>query len=355
MLLCVERKGYSVISIIIPVYNAGPYLARCLDSVLNSTYHDFELILINDGSTDSSFEICTEYAQRDSRIKLISQENQGVSAARNRGLEECCGEWVVFVDADDILSPDFLGWVSRTENQSSDLLLFDFGKTAEELCASRDMPEAHFYNRENLTEILRCVLVPQHLAEMKNVNPVSPCAKAYKKSIVDQYALQFDREIFNGEDRLFNLEYLLKIKSCVHFSLPVYFYNKHSDSSFHRFSPELLRNSVRLLERIRGVLENNSMFVPLKKEYYSYAIENLTCILIWEVFSPYNSQTYREKRASFRKLADNALYQEALPYNRTCGRLARRTLVFFFRLKWYHAVSAICVLSNRYLGRKRLC
>ena len=118
-----------MISVIIPVYNAEPYLAHCLDAVLGSAHPDFELLLINDGSTDRSLAICREYARRDSRVRLFSQENQGVSAARNRGLEECAGEWIVFVDADDVISPAFLGLIAAEEYAAQDMLLFDFAGT----------------------------------------------------------------------------------------------------------------------------------------------------------------------------------------------------------------------------------
>ena len=89
------------ISVIVPVYNTELYLHRCIDSILSQTFTDFELLLINDGSTDRSGEICDEYAAKDSRIKVFHKENGGVSSARNMGLDEARGEWVAFVDADD--------------------------------------------------------------------------------------------------------------------------------------------------------------------------------------------------------------------------------------------------------------
>ena len=104
-----------MISVIIPVYNAEPCLRRCLDSVLASACGDFEIVLINDGSTDGSLKICTEYATGDRRIRLITQENQGVSAARNRGIDEALGEWLIFLDADDFITDDFLSMTARPE------------------------------------------------------------------------------------------------------------------------------------------------------------------------------------------------------------------------------------------------
>ncbi|MFI3241776.1 MAG: glycosyltransferase, partial [Alphaproteobacteria bacterium] len=93
------------ISIIIPVYNVEKYLSQCLDSILNQTFNDWEAICVNDGSTDKSAEILTKYANKDSRIKVINQENYGVSSARNAAVKKITGEWTCFLDADDAFAP----------------------------------------------------------------------------------------------------------------------------------------------------------------------------------------------------------------------------------------------------------
>src|SRR5690606_32725285 len=92
------------ISIIIPIYNASAFLEKCIDSVINQSYDNLEIILINDGSTDSSLDICKKYANSDDRIKLINKENGGVSSARNMGLEVVTGDYIGFVDSDDYIS-----------------------------------------------------------------------------------------------------------------------------------------------------------------------------------------------------------------------------------------------------------
>lgn len=99
---------HPLVSVIIPVYNVEKYLARCLDSVVGQTYQNLEIILVNDGSTDRSGEICGQYAERDARIRLFTQENQGLSAARNTGLDHMNGEYVTFVDSDDYISLFFV-------------------------------------------------------------------------------------------------------------------------------------------------------------------------------------------------------------------------------------------------------
>lgn len=98
----------NLVSVIVPVYNGGTELNRCIDSILNQTYQKIELILIDDGSTDSSLEICREYAAKDNRIRVLHQKNSGVAVARNRGLKEAKGEYVSFVDASDYVEPDYI-------------------------------------------------------------------------------------------------------------------------------------------------------------------------------------------------------------------------------------------------------
>lgn len=109
------------ISVIVPVYNAEKYLRRCIDSVLAQTYTDFELLLIDDGSKDKSGEICDEYAQKDTRVRVFHKENGGVSSARNLGLDNARGEWVAFVDSDDYIEENYLK--SFESNLDADLVV----------------------------------------------------------------------------------------------------------------------------------------------------------------------------------------------------------------------------------------
>ena len=102
-------KSVPCITIIVPVYNVEKYLRRCLDSIIGQTYQNLEILCIDDGSTDSSGEICKQYAAQDERIKVLRQENHGVSAARNKGLDAATGEYIAFVDSDDYIEADMIG------------------------------------------------------------------------------------------------------------------------------------------------------------------------------------------------------------------------------------------------------
>ena len=107
-----------MVSVIVPVYNVEPYLRKCLDSIVGQTYRDLEILVIDDGSTDGSGAICDEYAERDDRVKVFHTENRGLSAARNRGLDEAHGEWIGFVDSDDWIEPDMYEVLIRRADET---------------------------------------------------------------------------------------------------------------------------------------------------------------------------------------------------------------------------------------------
>lgn len=338
-----------MISIIIPVYNTEKYLRRCIDSVLHSACDDFEILLVNDGSTDSSPAICEEYSRQDSRVKVIHQKNQGVSSARNTGLDHCHGEWIVFVDSDDFISKDFLSLIAKEIHQDKDLLLFDFSKhIAGQASAAYPVRTLTFQGKE-MRELIRRILVPQPLYAGGSADFRTPCARAYRKYIIDRYSIRFSPGLTVGEDLLFNLEYQLRASCCAYTSIPVYYYDIHMGSATHGFRSRLLKNHARLLRQLKQLLEHCHMLPLLEPAYESYCLENLTYVLIWEVFSPLSPRSYRTKCRMCAAMQKNAIYRKAMKYNLKSGILPRKILVFFFRLKCYRMADLICRASYRHL------
>ena len=118
-----ERKKHKMISVIVPVYNVEPYLRKCLDSIINQTYRDLEILVVDDGSTDGSGKICDEYVKQDERIQVFHTENKGLSPARNLGLDKATGDWIGFVDSDDWIEPDmYESLLKRAEETGADVV-----------------------------------------------------------------------------------------------------------------------------------------------------------------------------------------------------------------------------------------
>lgn len=126
-------KNRPIISIIVPVYNVESYLERCIESILNQSFKEFELILVNDGSTDGCKDICNEYKTKDKRIKVIHKENGGLSSARNAGLDIARGKYIGFVDSDDFINKDMYKTLFNTiQDNNSDMIICDYYKVNED-------------------------------------------------------------------------------------------------------------------------------------------------------------------------------------------------------------------------------
>ena len=188
-----------MISIIIPVYNVEKYLSECLDSILNQSYSDFEVILINDGSSDNSGTICDEYAAMDFRVRLVHQKNSGVSIARNNGIKLAKGEWITFIDSDDWVDTNFLeSFGLSTKSDLSIQGLKSIKYPEQSLIEVRDFKEIDIFLSQDYGDIAQNNLLLYGTV----------CCKAYKKEITTRHHIRFDKFISYHEDHLFFLQYL---------------------------------------------------------------------------------------------------------------------------------------------------
>ncbi|WP_294455629.1 glycosyltransferase family 2 protein [uncultured Bacteroides sp.] len=204
-----------LVSIIVPIYNSENYLNRCLDSILSQTFCDWELILIDDGSTDQSVGICEEYAQKDNRIRVFHKQNGGVSSARNIGLKNAKGEWVTFCDSDDFVNPDWLEiYIPLIYDNEISMVCQGIHRIGPfVLCEYCSGIEYVGDNRGALELLYKSLL----LGFVWN--------KIFKKSILDDYNLYFDERFIFMEDENFVLRYLKHCKRIVCVKRSGYNYN----------------------------------------------------------------------------------------------------------------------------------
>ena len=218
-----------MISVIVPVYNVEKYLEECLDSIQNQTYSNIEIILVNDGSTDNSKEICEKYCKQDSRFLLINQENQGLSAARNKGVEISTGEYIVFVDSDDIIKTNYLEKLMQYMTEDVDIVECIFTvKKMEFLDENIETTTIIFEGDSN--EAVK--FFPQHTL---NVNAVT---KLYRREIVEAVPY-IDGVIF--EDVYCGIGMLKYIRKIIKIDYKGYYYRQRQASIMHRtFTPKNL-------------------------------------------------------------------------------------------------------------------
>lgn len=192
----------NLVSIIVPVYNVENFLQRSIDSIINQTYSNWELILINDGSTDFSLEICKKNQEKDSRIKVFTQKNQGVASARNKGLDYCKGEFVSFVDPDDYLDSNCLMEnVKIMREYTPDLIVNGY----REISANRSNKVITTEKKPSLIGLLGMREFREKFEEFEKISPRPIWNKMYNINLIKKYKIKFpDQRV--GEDAIFNNE-----------------------------------------------------------------------------------------------------------------------------------------------------
>lgn len=211
------------VSVVVPVYNCKKYLSRAVDSVISqSNFNDYELILVDDGSTDGSADICDSYANRFANIKVIHQKNAGVSVARNAGINASVGEWLFFLDSDDYLLDDAIS--KLLTYSEADLVC---GKHTSNIEVSENFDglfEDGIYYKEDIIEKLNNVLVTGQM--------FYPCwSRLYKKCIVDKYNIKFPVGIKIAEDMVFVYSYLSYCESIAFLNDDIYFYYVNTENT----------------------------------------------------------------------------------------------------------------------------
>ena len=220
------------ISFVLPVYNVEQYLVECIDSILNQTVSAYEIILIDDGSTDGSGQICDEYAEKNDLIKVIHKKNAGLGMARNTGIENASGDYIVFIDSDDYIANDYIEYLqNELANKDLDFIKAGLIRVDDD---GNQLSSLEFEDQEYSNEKIRFELIPRMIGsapDKKDSIPMSSCFTAYRLEIIRHNNLKFksERDVIS-EDIVFNIEYLSFCKKVFISSYSKYYYRVNYNS-----------------------------------------------------------------------------------------------------------------------------
>ena len=318
-----------LVSVVLPIYNVEKFLDRCITSVVNQTYDNLEIILVDDGSPDNCPEMCDEWAERDSRIKVIHKENAGLGMARNSGIEAATGEYICFFDSDDYVDEQIIEkCINNAAQNNSDVVLF--GHTNADADGRIEpvpvLANKLVYNGNSLiNELLPALLT------LSIVVGISAWGKMYRLNLLKEQSIYFksEREIIS-EDAYFVLELLGKI-SCASIlpeNLYYYYKNENSLTSVYRADRQV-KNDI-YLQKSLEYCEKNGYPEVVKNAvcvcYHSYAIAAIKLILASNL--PKN-----EKRRELKKIFKNSVLRKTLGYN--VLRMEKNSLkIFWLSLKF---------------------
>ena len=243
-----------LVSIILPVYNAQNHLARCIGSILNQTYKNIELIILNDGSKDHSLPVCEEFRAKDSRIVLVDKENSGVSDTRNLGLKLAGGEYVQFVDSDDYIDPDFTQHlVEAAEAHHADLVIAPYKMV---IPAGATKPEQVL---EKLASYFYSVL----------------WNKLYRRILLTGNDIQFTSELKWAEDLVFNMQYIQYAETFVSIDKAGYYYVQNPQSICHtQINPaSIVQNKIQTFRYYKDLYTRLGMYEEVRPQLYKFLVD----------------------------------------------------------------------------------
>lgn len=256
-----------LISIIIPVYNVELYVNKCIKSLVKQTYRNLEIILVNDGSTDKSGDICNDWVEYDSRIKVFHKENGGVSSARNLGLKKANGKYIMFVDPDDYCDILYVNKMYNTMKEyNSDITICSYFLDYGDNIKKNIYPVVSgLYSREEIFGML-------FFGRKKNRNGSMVTALwlgMFKKEIIDNAHIEFDKYIRHEEDWLFFAEYFKYVKKVSIINEPLYYYFQRNDSVMHKYikpSELSVKNTLYKLDKFRNIMNESNIDDNIYKE-----------------------------------------------------------------------------------------
>lgn len=308
----------SLISIIVPVYNTENYLEKCLYSLVNQTYKNIEIIIVDDGSPDNSMNIIQKFVLADNRVKVISQKNQGLSGARNTGMNNTNGDYIMFIDSDDWIEIDTCEKaINASEKYNADVVFWSYIKEFSNSQKDNylfDKTEI-IWSEKNINQLSRRMvgLVGDELANPQSIdNLVTAWGKLYKKSVIGDVRFT-DTKIIGTEDALFNIEVFLGINSAVYIPDLLSHYRKDNESSLtHNYKKKLVSRWREMYSRIKFLLDRNDM----SREYYD-ALKNRICFGLIGLginLAEDKKMSFKEKKKEIYNILSMKHYQIALKY-----------------------------------------
>lgn len=327
-----------MISVIIPVFNAERYLEFCLNSLWNQSSKDFEVIMIDDGSSDRSKAICQLFTEKSEKFKYYFQENQGVSAARNLGIKKAKGECITFVDADDFVTEDYITQIQENIGNVDAVI---FGQSCQMDGLSKEIHPN--------TKFLKSILDAKDYPLTDNAYPYTVWSKVYKKEIIEKNNLEFITGLANGEDMLFNFEYYKKCKNIKLVKKSIYSYRINQFSTSTSYSPNIFKTDKLFLENLSKIIQIDNK--ELQEVYSQKIIDGFWVCLKANIAHVNHQVNYKERVKLLIDLMDSTPYAEVIDDWRKYVYKKQRRIVYYLIEKKIYCL-AIWIL--RFEGKKRI-
>ena len=330
----------TVISIIVPIYNAEQYLSECIDSLVNQSFEDIEIILINDGSTDNSSKICKEYEEKDKRINYIEIKNSGVSHARNVGVENANGKWITFIDADDWVSADYCEKLISYANEDVGLVIARTVSVQNGIIYGdgfQGRKVASFKTAEEKLVLYKSIV--SDAPKVRKYPHIATCsAKLFRKDIIDKFKIRYKTSLKYYEDAIFNMEVIRNSNTVLVTSDILYYYRVNSTSSTQVFCDDTVKYYENAASEVKKIIINYSL--AMEEDYYQFNIKNIDTFMT----NYFKAKLRLEEQYSFvRNICNRDIFCEALNKVKWKDHPSKRRKIMILSAKLGIYLPIVCV------------
>lgn len=332
-----------MISIVIPIYNGEKYIKECVQNIIRKSIAEYEILLINDGSTDVTQNICQELAYEYDFVRYIYKENGGVSSARNKGIQEAKGEWILFVDVDDYLN---LTLSLDLFHSDADIIVFSKEFNGVNTCE----------NDDRIKTLVCAAMKKSNNSTLNSVYLNTVWSKAYNLEFIKKSGVWFEEQLVNGEDEIFNISLILKAKKIVLVGVTIYKWRYCQQSATKKYQKGIIEADTQFLVKISEVFKLNNMWNDMEDLYNELAVNGLWIILYQNIGHHENAIPIKEKYNKYKELENSVIYNQALKklYKLKLRLPIKREAIFWLlKLKLYQMAFLILIIDTSRKSSKK--
>lgn len=344
------------VSVIIPMYNSEKYITDCINSVINQTYKNIEIIIINDGSTDQSASLCKELVEKDSRVNLINIKNSGVSTARNIGIENSTGDYITFVDSDDWIKENMIELaVEKINEKKADVVMWSFYRNLpNKQIESSFLPFENKLFDKNKDHLFLGSIHARFgkVTESSGASVGTVWCKLYQAEIIKKNNLSFNPALTRAQDVIFSMKALNSAKKIYYFDERLYHYriSDTSTTSGSRFIEDTNKPFDLLLSEFKKFIDENDL--SDNKNYYNALYARTIQVLMWHLDHYYFHEQYPNKLKTMREQIKTLINKE--PYKTAIKKVdskilpkKERLMVVLFRKSFILLFYFICLIDTK--------
>lgn len=330
------------VSLLVAVYNTEAFLPNCLQSLINQTLNNIEIIIVNDGSTDGSQKMINHFAKKDGRIKTIIQENQGLGAVRNKGIEAASGEYLAFIDSDDWIEADYCqSMYEKAKAEDADLVICDYAVEIQDTGKTVYPDIAKNYAGKPKDAFITDLLKGRVSGFSWN--------KLYRRSMIEQHQLVFPlrEELENIEDQYFSFRCLLFADFAVFLPKPLYHYRVHLSSIVQKYQTGLFEDGLALYEANLDCLTKRGELPALKEALHVFIV-NHGCISVLNECKSRNKSSSAEKYKNIRRICTCPEFRGKIPaVDLTAFDSKKKLLLLLIRYRLIPAVYGFAAIYQK--------